>query len=138
MSVETGISLETLAAKAPEAAEFMRHFSNANRLMLLCYIAQREAAVSDIQEELGIKQPALSQQLAELRQAGLVKTRRQSRQVFYSIADGRAEAVMKMLFRLFCNPGSKLADEATSAPLTEPAASSLGGAAHFARIIPPA
>jgi DNA-binding transcriptional ArsR family regulator len=138
MSVETVITLERLTTKAPEAAEFMRHFSNANRLMLLCYIAQREAAVSDIQEALGIKQPALSQQLAELRQAGLVKTRRDSRQIFYSIADGRAEAVMKMLFRLFCDPGSKVADEPPSATLTEPAASSLGGAAHFARIIPPA
>ncbi|MBW0368040.1 ArsR/SmtB family transcription factor [Ensifer adhaerens] len=142
MSVETRIPLETLAAKAPEAAEFMRHFSNANRLMLLCYIAQREAAVSDIQEELGIKQPALSQQLAELRQAGLVKTRRESRQIFYSIADGRAEVVMKMLFRLFCDPEAQLKDQFQGAQeaglLTDPIQTPLAGAAHFARIVPTA
>ncbi|WP_104667071.1 ArsR/SmtB family transcription factor [Ensifer adhaerens] len=142
MSAATGIPLETLASKAPEAAEFMRHFSNANRLMLLCFIAQQETAVTDIQEALGIKQPALSQQLAELRQAGLVKTRRESRQIFYSIADGRAEAVMKMLFRLFCDPEAKFTDQSLSAektdPLTESTQTSLAGAAHFARIVPTA
>lgn len=140
MSVETRISLETLSAKAPEAAEFMRYFSNANRLMLLCYIAQRETAVTDLQEALGIKQPALSQQLAELRQAGLVKTRRESRQIFYSIADGRAEAVMKLLFRLFCDPESGPTDEpavtGSTDPVVEQAALPPKDAAHFARIVP--
>ncbi|MCY1746279.1 MULTISPECIES: ArsR/SmtB family transcription factor [Ensifer] len=140
MSVETRIPLETLTAKAPEAAEFMRHFSNANRLMLLCHIAQTETSVTDLQEALGIKQPALSQQLAELRQAGLVKTRRESRQIFYSIADGRAQSVMDLLLRLFCDPvGGALVEPAVTAstdPVVEQDALPLKDAAHFARIVP--
>lgn len=104
MKTKARVPLETLARRAPEAAEFLRLFANANRLILLCHIAGQECSVSDIQEALGIKQPALSQQLAELRQAGLVKTRRESRQIYYSIADGRAEAVMALLFQLFCAP----------------------------------
>ncbi|WP_429818371.1 ArsR/SmtB family transcription factor [Ensifer sp. B1-9] len=139
MSIEAGTPIEVLTAKAPEAAEFMRYFSNANRLMLLCHITQRESSVSDIQEALGIKQPALSQQLAELRQAGLVKTRRESRQIYYSIADGRAQAVMKLLFRLFCDPGKDLTDEpairTAADPPSEPAGFARDDAAHFARIV---
>ena len=140
MTGKTGVSLETLSEKAPQAAEFMRQFSNANRLMLLCQIAQQESSVSDIQDALGIKQPALSQQLAELRQAGLVKTRRESRQVYYTNADGRAEAVMSLLFQMFCGPdivATPLARVAQSTdPTGEPRRTALGDAAHFARIVP--
>ena len=66
MTGKTGVSLETLAEKAPQAADFMRQFSNANRLMLLCQIAQQECSVSDIQDALGIKQPALSRAIQAL------------------------------------------------------------------------
>lgn len=141
MTERTRVSLATLTEKAPEAAEFMRQFSNANRLMLLCQIAQQESSVSDIQEALGIKQPALSQQLAELRQSGLVKTRRASRQIYYSIADGRAEAVMNLLFQLFCGAGLASVAASIDAPTAgadEPGLrvhpTSQGDAAHFARI----
>ncbi|MCA0339004.1 MULTISPECIES: ArsR/SmtB family transcription factor [unclassified Shinella] len=124
-----------MIAKAPEAADFMRQFSNANRLMLLCQIAREESSVSDIQEALGIKQPALSQQLAELRQAGLVKTRRESRQIYYSIADGRAEAVMGLLFELFCGSEAPSAAGLTERRDGAPAPDIRGDAAHFARIV---
>lgn len=135
MSEGASVSLATMIAKAPEAADFMRQFSNVNRLMLLCQIAREESSVSDIQEALGIKQPALSQQLAELRQAGLVKTRRESRQIYYSIADGRAEAVMGLLFELFC--GSEAPSVAALAERRDgaPAPDVRGDAAHFARIV---
>jgi DNA-binding transcriptional ArsR family regulator len=145
---KSDVPLDTLLEKAPEAAEFMRQFSNANRLMLLCHIAQKERSVSDIQDGLGIKQPALSQQLAELRQSGLVKTRRESRQIYYSIADGRAKIVMDMLFSLFC--ASDLAATVATTASVVPAAATpppprpvsvtsglaMDGAAHFARLDP--
>lgn len=95
-------SLEELKAKAPEVAEFLRQLANPNRLLLLCHIAQGERSVSEIQEDLGLKQPALSQQLAELRQAGLVQARRESRSIHYSIKDPRAQAVMATLYAVFC------------------------------------
>jgi DNA-binding transcriptional ArsR family regulator len=93
---------EAMQDKAAEAAEFMRLFSTPSRLMLLCHIAEKERSVGEIQDELDFKQPALSQQLAELRQAGVVRTRRESRQIYYSIADDRVAVVMDMLMRMFC------------------------------------
>lgn len=151
MSRKPDVTLDALLEKAPAAAEFMRQFSNANRLILLCHIAEKERSVSDIQEGLGIKQPALSQQLAELRQSGLVKTRRESRTIYYSIADGRATIVMDMLYGMFCptpvTPGPD-ASPASSPSLSAPATSTstsdpqpndqrtINGAAHFARLDP--
>ncbi|OCJ16452.1 transcriptional regulator [Rhizobium sp. AC44/96] len=133
-------SLEEMQDKAAEAAEFMRVFSTPSRLMLLCYIAQRERSVSEIQEDLHFKQPALSQQLADLRQAGLVETRRQSRQIYYSIADGRVAIVMNMLVQMFCETPAAVEQQSAAVPAATRHASGGGGTssleemAHWARL----
>ncbi len=139
MSPDTSpAGMEALKARAPQAADLLRQLSNANRLLILCHISQDERSVSQLEQDLGIKQPGLSQQLAELRQSGLVKTRRESRSIFYSIADERALAVMAMLHEIFCKDPravtERLADEA--APSTAPA-EPRGDRARFARMIPP-
>lgn len=103
--IDPSLSLNAMQEKATEAADFMRLFSTPSRVMLLCHIAQKERSVGEIQEDLDFKQPALSQQLGELRQAGVVQTRRESRQVYYSIADDRVAVVMKMLMQVFCGVG---------------------------------
>lgn len=130
----TGPSLrgmEQLREKAPQAAELLRQLANPNRLMILCHIAKEEKSVGQLEADLGIRQPALSQQLAELRQFGLVKTRRQSRSIFYSIADERAEAVMAMLYEIFC--GDPQAVTTAVAPMMRPDRTS-GDRAHFAKV----
>jgi len=139
MSPDTSpAGMEALKARAPQAADLLRQLSNANRLLILCHISQDERSVSQLEQDLGIKQPGLSQQLAELRQSGLVKTRRESRSIFYSIADERALAVMAMLHEIFCKDPravtERLADEA--APLAAPA-EPRGDRARFARMGPP-
>lgn len=118
--IDSALSLETMQEKAAEAADFMRLFSTPSRLMLLCHIAMKERSVGEIQDELGFKQPALSQQLGELRQAGVVQTRRESRQVYYSIADERVATVMTMLTSMFC--GVSLSTEASENVAVQPQA----------------
>ncbi|MEH6697771.1 MAG: metalloregulator ArsR/SmtB family transcription factor [Brevundimonas sp.] len=95
-------AMARLKAKAPEAADLLRQLANPTRLLILCHVAQQERAVGEMERDLGLKQPGLSQQLAELRQAGLVKTRRESRSIYYSIADARVQALMGMLHDIFC------------------------------------
>lgn len=134
MSPADDSTMEALKAKAPEAAELLRHLANANRLLLLCHISKGEISVGELERDLGIKQPGLSQQLAELRGSGLVKTRRESRSIFYSIADARAQAVMAMLHEIFCGDVRVLAQSPQSDATPPPAP---GDSAQFARIIPP-
>lgn len=129
-------SLEAMQEKAAEAADFMRLFSTPSRLMLLCHIAQKERSVGEIQEDLDFKQPALSQQLGELRQAGVVQTRRKSRQIYYSIADDRVAAVMEMLMRVFCNVGDNQTSpqiEARTSPAGQRPAAPEGFVGEMAR-----
>lgn len=137
MSPDDHAVMEALKGRAPEAAELLRQLANANRLLILCHISQEERSVGALEQDLGIKQPGLSQQLAELRSSGLVKTRRESRSIFYSIADDRAQAVMAMLYEIFCRDARAVTERLQSVTPSALAAPR-GDSAQFARVIAPA
>jgi ArsR family transcriptional regulator len=63
------------------------------RVRILARLAGSEMKVSQMQEELGIRQPLLSQNLAKLRDAALVYTRRGGRHVYYSLSPRGEEAL---------------------------------------------
>ncbi|WP_395069143.1 ArsR/SmtB family transcription factor [Paraburkholderia silvatlantica] len=133
MSDSSG-EFEALKEHAAEAAEIMRVLGNANRLQLLCQIAQGERSVGELEEQLDIRQPALSQQLAELRKAGLVQTRRESRSILYSLGDGRARLLLEMLLVTFGVKTAAAPDAGREAGPSRPAARQVGDAARFARL----
>ena len=56
-------------------------------------------ACGDPERELGIRQPPISQQLAVLRQEGLVQTRKEGKHVFYRLASEDAAAVLPCCMR---------------------------------------
>ena len=87
---------------AGEAARLMRALGNEDRLMLLCQLSQGELCVGDLEERTGIHQPTLSQQLGVLRAVGLADTRRDGKQIFYSLADPGALAVLRILYERYC------------------------------------
>lgn len=98
----TANNLADMKERAPEVAELLRFMATPSRLLLLCQLSQGESTVGGLEEATGIRQPALSQQLAELRQRHLVTTRRESRSVFYRINDSRVEAMLVAMHRIFC------------------------------------
>lgn len=95
-------SVAAMREQAEEAGALLRLLSNPNRLLILCFLAEGEASVADIEAGLGIRQPNLSQQLAEIRNAGVIEARRDAKSVFYRLTDGRAAMVVSLLHRLFC------------------------------------
>lgn len=125
---------ETLKKHAGDAAELMRLLGNANRLQLLCQIAQGERSVGQLEEQLDIKQPALSQQLAELRKAGLVKTRRESRSILYSLGEGRVRPLLDMLLVAFDVRTMPVIESREPASKPENGHLLVGDAARFARV----
>ncbi|WP_426173669.1 metalloregulator ArsR/SmtB family transcription factor [Massilia sp. TWR1-2-2] len=94
-----------MRAAASQACGLLKVLANPDRLLLLCQLTQGPLCVSDLESVLGIQQPTLSQQLGVLRDEALVTTRREGKQIFYSIASDEAMAVMEVLYQLFCkNP----------------------------------
>jgi DNA-binding transcriptional ArsR family regulator len=100
--------LEDMRAHAGEATQLLKALANANRLMILCALAENEASVSQLNERIDLSQSALSQHLALLRRDGLVRTRRSSQTIFYSLEQGPAMQLVELLHDIYCStPGQQ-------------------------------
>lgn len=97
-----GENMEQMRLHASDAAGLMKALGNESRLMILCALANEEHSVSELNEIVPLSQSALSQQLARLRQQGLVKTRRESQTIFYSLSPGPTDRVIHLLHDIFC------------------------------------
>lgn len=93
-----------LEARAGEVADILALMANPYRLRILCRLAEGEASVGMLVEEVGLSQSALSQHLARLRAGGLVTTRRAAQTIHYSLAGAETQAIMTALYEVFCGP----------------------------------
>ncbi len=82
---------------AASVSEKLKVYAQPQRLMILSCLLGGERNVAEIGVATGIGQPALSQQLAELRRADLVTTRRKAKHIWYGLAnDGVRMCVQSM------------------------------------------
>lgn len=102
MPKPTSITPELLRGAAAEAVTALKVLANTDRLLLLCQLAQGEMCVSELEEALDIRQPTLSQQLGVLRSEAVVSTRRDGKNIYYSVADERLLEMLSVLYRLYC------------------------------------
>ncbi|MHA1153487.1 MAG: ArsR/SmtB family transcription factor, partial [Alphaproteobacteria bacterium] len=96
------VPLAEMAANARAASRFLKALSNHNRLLLLCLLSAGEMTVSELESALGLRQPAISQQLARLRAEGLIAGRRDGKSIHYRLASEEARRIMLLLYELFC------------------------------------
>ncbi|EIE49484.1 ArsR family transcriptional regulator [Citreicella sp. 357] len=93
-----------MAANARDAAGFLKTLAHEGRLMILCHLGSGEKSVGELEILLGIRQAAVSQMLARLREEGLVSTRRDGKTIFYSLANDDTGRVIGLLYEIFCKP----------------------------------
>jgi ArsR family transcriptional regulator, arsenate/arsenite/antimonite-responsive transcriptional repressor len=88
--------------------KILKALADPNRLRILNILLERETCVCEIQPALKLPQPLLSRHLAYLRNAGIVRDRRDGPRVFYSLTldDEIGQAVREFLQRVFplCEP----------------------------------
>ena len=99
---DISIDFELMREKATQASDFLKTLANPDRLLILCQLSQNEMCVSDLEHTVTIKQPTLSQQLSILRAENLVTTRRDGKQIYYSIASQEALSILQLLYEQFC------------------------------------
>ncbi len=102
------IDIDQLRDNAAAAGQLLKALGNPDRLLLLCQLVRGEMNVGELEERLNIVQPTLSQQLGVLRREGLVDTRRDGRQIYYSISSPQALAIIETLYKMYC-PDEQLA-----------------------------
>lgn len=103
MTQTSRVDYNELRTSADKASSLIKNMANADRLMLLCQLSQGERSVGELENILGIRQPTLSQQLSVLREAELVSTRREGKNIYYNISSEPALAIMRVLSQQLCN-----------------------------------
>ncbi|WP_425515716.1 metalloregulator ArsR/SmtB family transcription factor [Mameliella sediminis] len=93
---------EEMETNAKHAAAFLKTLAHEGRLMILCHLGNGEKSVGELEDLLGIRQAAVSQMLARLREEGLVSTRRDGKTIYYSLANDNTSRVIGLLYDIFC------------------------------------
>ena len=92
--------VETTKASMPptdtlfELADFFKVFGDSTRIRILYALFESELCVCDIAEALGMTQSAISHQLRALKNARLVKSRREGKSIMYALADGHVQTII--------------------------------------------
>ena len=81
----------------------LRAMSNAKRMRILNELSDgRERSVSELEGVIAsLSQSALSQHLARLRRANIVRTRRESQTIYYSIDDSDVLRILRLLGHIY-------------------------------------
>lgn len=76
-----------------ELANFFKMYSDTTRLKILYYLFQKELCVQELVDKCDMSQSSISHQLSKLRDARIVKTRKDGKQVFYSLDDEHIQMI---------------------------------------------
>ena len=114
------MQLEDMEVAAERVSELMKLLANKHRLLVLCQLAEGERSVGELARLLGVREPAMSQQLAVLRREGLVRPRREAQTIYYALAREDVRRLMEFLYATYCSNAADLG-EAKRDVIAEPA-----------------
>ena len=80
--------------KLYDLAEIFKVFGDSTRIRILFVLSSAEVCVCDLARVLNMTQSAISHQLRILKQNKLVKSRREGKSIFYSLADGHVSTII--------------------------------------------
>lgn len=102
MSTTNLESPQAMQEHARAAANLLKALANENRLMILCTLINGELSVGELNAQVPLSQSALSQHLANLREAELVTTRKEAQTVYYSLQGDEAKKIIAVLQSIYC------------------------------------
>lgn len=85
-------------------ADLFKLFGDPTRVRILCALFEKELCVCDLSDLLGMGQSAVSHQLRLLRAGGLVRPRREGKQVFYALDDDHVRLIYDQGFAHVTEP----------------------------------
>ena len=79
-----------------DLAELFKIFGDSTRIRILYVLFEAEVCVCDLAEALNMTQSAVSHQLKVLKLAKLIKSRRDGKSIYYSLADEHVRTIIAM------------------------------------------
>lgn len=80
---------------AARVAELFRAFSDTSRVRILSAIMEQEVNTSTLAEQVGVSESAISHHMRGLRQMRMVKSKREGKEVYYSVTDSHVIELFK-------------------------------------------
>lgn len=96
--------MQELLETADKVSELMKSLGNPKRLLILCQLTEAERSVSELARLTGMKEPAVSQQLALLRKDGIVSARRDGQSMLYALDRDDVRRLIEFLYVTYCAP----------------------------------
>lgn len=78
-------------------AAFCKNLADANRLLIIDALGDGELPVGELAQRLNLPQSNVSKHLARMREHGLVFTRREGANIYYSLSDSRISEAIRLL-----------------------------------------
>lgn len=96
------MDFEMMQSKCVEVSSLLKNFAHPQRLLILCYLAEGEKQVSDIQTAVGLSQSQTSQFLKRMQDEGLLNHRREKNFSYYFVANPDVIKLIKTMQKIFC------------------------------------
>ncbi|GBR51471.1 putative transcriptional regulator [Neokomagataea thailandica NBRC 106555] len=94
--------MDNLKQRAEYVARILKMLAHAERLQIACALAEQEYSVAQLETKLGIHQPALSRHLTILKKEETLSSRREGKNVFYTLTDEKTGKLVKNLYNIYC------------------------------------
>lgn len=94
--------MKLLIEHSRHAAEMLKGIAHELRLLIICNLSDGEKSVLELAEFLGTSQSNVSQHLAKLRTLGILETRRDANQVFYSVKNPGTLDLIRTIQKAYC------------------------------------
>jgi DNA-binding transcriptional ArsR family regulator len=95
--------IEQMSNNAIVVTDVLKSMAHPTRLMICCLLIENELSVGQINETFNnVSQSVVSQHLNKLKKTNLVRTRRESQTIYYSLKGTRSVEIIKLLQSLYC------------------------------------
>lgn len=94
--------IEKLAAQCESVSGLLKTIAHPQRLKILCCLAESEKTVFQLEQYTGASQSSVSQYLAKMKGEGLLRSRREGQQIFYTIDHPDLLKLMNAMQKIFC------------------------------------
>lgn len=96
-------AVDKLADQCESVSSLLKAIAHPQRLQILCKLAEGEATVSQLEAYCGASQSSVSQYLSKMKGEGLLGSRREGQNIFYTIESDELLKLMKALQRIYCD-----------------------------------
>ena len=102
MKSQPNISSVQMKNKCDDVAALLKAIAHPQRLMLLCYLADGEKAVGELEKLCGGSQSAISQFLKRMKLEDMLTSEKRGLFVYYKIHDPKVKKLVFSLYKIFC------------------------------------